>query len=367
MFKELTKKTFKKCLFVAVIFLIAGAVMVVYSASNVYYTIFGYADFKELEPSQIRSQLVTLDLDTNLGCFMEEYSYNSDTRVKRTTDLYYVIYTGDSSSIDYRLMAIKVPASYAKRMNAITGVTSTPIHFLGKIKKMDKEEYSYFKEAFMEDLGWSEERFKSLTLPYYIDYVKSSTSMGVFFFLLFFGGIALIIAGIYRIVKGKRGGFLKKLREDIQISGYSDSYIESDYAASQPITKSDDIRVGRLMTYYCHGADYRAIPHNKIIWSYQNTTTHRTNGIKTGTTYSVVYHVDGYKSPFDIGVSCESVAQDILRKLSVTCPWVVVGYSDDLKKLYFNNRQEFLQLRYNTMEHNPAETGFDAAAYGNGN
>lgn len=365
MFEELKKVSFKKCLALAVLFLVIGTGMVVFQAQNVFYTFFGYADFTDLKPDEIKSQLVQLDLTVNFGRYMEEYEENTKTKAKKTTHWYYVIWTGDENDLDYRYMTIKVPVSYTKAMDQMAENTSNqmysaPVHFVGKIKKLSNEEYRLFKDYFKE-ADWTDEEIAELTLPYYIDYYHDSTSAGVLFCFVFFGGIGLIIAGIYRIIKGKSGGFLKKLREDIRISGYSDSYVESDYAAARNITRSDDIKMGRLMTYYHLGADYRAIPHNKIMWAYQNTTTHRTNGIKTGTTYSVVYFIDGYKNSINLGVSNEAMAQEILRRLNTTCPWIVVGYSDERRSLFDKNRAEFLQLCYNTVEHNPVEPGFNNA------
>lgn len=362
MLEELKKVSFKKCIPFAVFFILIGIVMVVLQAQNVFYTIFGYAEFTELAPDEIKSQLVEVDLTANFGYYLEEYEENTKTHRKTTTSLYYVIWTGDEDDVDYRYMSIKIPYSYYKVMeqmaeNSSNQMYSDPVHFVGKIKKLNKEEYYYFKDYF-EDAEWTNEEIEALTLPYYIDCYTNPTGEKTVFCLVFFGGIAFIVAGIYRFVKGKTGGFLKKLREDIQISGYSDSYVESDYAAAQKITQMDDIKMGRLMTYYHSGAEYRAIPHNKIMWAYQITTTHRTNGIKTGTSYSVMYYIDGCKNSTTLGVSNEATALEILRRLDETCPWIVVGFSDEWKKLFNKNRAEFLQLRYNTVEHTPVEPGF---------
>lgn len=368
MFEELKKVSFKKCIFLAVFFILIGIVMVVLQAQNVFYTIFGYADFYEIEPDKLKSQLVEVDLDVNLGCYLSHYERNTKTNVKKTVDLFYVITTGvfeteNVDEYDFRFMSIKISPSYEKRMdqmleNWINGVSSEPISFKGQIKKLENGDYYDFKK-YIKDIGLTDENVEDFTLPYYIDCSANPVSEGAVFCLVFFGGIALIIAGIYRIIKGKTGGFLKKLREDIQISGYADSYVESDYAAAQKITKADDIKMGRLMTYYHSGAEYRAIPHNKIMWAYQITTTHRTNGIKTGTSYSVMYYIDGCKNSTTLGVSNEATALEILRRLNETCPWVVVGFSDELKKIFNNNRAQFLQLRYNTVEHIPVEPKFE--------
>ena len=104
---------------------------------------------------------------------------------------------------------------------------------------------------------------------------------------------------------------------------------------------------------------YTAIPNSKILWAYQNTTTHRTNGIKTGVTYSVMIYVDGRKDAFNIGVPDETTAQNMLTRINDTLPWVVVGYSDDLKKTFSKDRAQFLELRYNTVEHVAVEPGLE--------
>lgn len=364
MFEELKKASFKKSLFLAVLFIIIGIVLVIVQAQNVFYTIFGYADFAELKSDQLKSQLVEGDLDYAYGCYLELYEKNTKTGSRKTTHLYYAIDTQDEEN--RCVISIKVPYNRESDMEQLVK-TGKPVHFKGQIKKLENEYYYDLKKSFksyFKEPGMTEEELNSLDLeefilPYYIELYNNPAFMSVIFLAVFFGGIALIVAGVYRIFKGKSGGFLKKLHEDIRISGYADSYVESDYNSAQNISKLDDIKMGRLMTYYHLGADYRAIPHNKIMWAYQTTITHRTNGIKTGTSYNVVYYIDGYKASIDLPVSNEATALEILKRLNDTCPWIVIGFSDDIKKLFNNNRAEFLQIRYNTVEHNPVEPGFE--------
>lgn len=40
-------------------------------------------------------------------------------------------------------------------------------------------------------------------------------------------------------------------------------------------------------------------------------------------------------------------------------PWVVVGYTDDLKRMFNKDRAAFLNLRYNTVEHVAVEPGME--------
>lgn len=366
MIEALKKKSFKSSLILSIILTIAGAFLTVYYANDTLTAITGFKTFEDLEPDEIRNQLVEIDVTANFGCYMEEYSENTTTHLRTTTDLYYVIWTGDANATDFRYMTIKVPAKWESEMEEIAENTynemySAPLHFVGKIHKLSSKEYEYFEEYFTES-GWSAADVEDMTLPYYIDVMGTYVTPGSYsiYVLLFVVGVILLIYGIYRIVKGARGGYLKKFRKDYESAGYSESSIDSDLNSAVSYTKNGSIKIGRLCTYYnLTGTVPRAIPNNKIMWTYQNTTTHRTNGVKTGVTYSVMVYVEGNKNAFTISVPNEATAQDILKKINEMLPWVVVGYSDELRKLFNKDRSQFLQLRYNTVEHVAVEPGFE--------
>ena len=363
MFEELKKKAVKSSLALTVVFLLVGAVMTGLMASNMFYVVTGYVDFEQLEPAEIKNQLVTYDMKYNYGSFMTESEYNKNTSRTTLKYVYYMIATGDDYAEDYRFMAIKAPASYEKRMdkmaqNTNNWLTSEAIHVTGKIQKLDDEEYGYFVEA-LEDAGWTQAEIEEEVIPYYINWHENPSSAKAGFIFMFALGAFFLVWAIIRIVKACTGGYLKKLKKDIANAGYTEASIVSDYAGAAVINKKCTIRVGRLMTYFILGADARALPNNKMVWAYMNTVTHRTNGIKTGTTYSVQIEMEG-KGSFSIGVDKQETAVAVLTKMSEMFPWVVVGYSDELKALYNKNRAEFMNLRYNTCEHVAVEPELDA-------
>lgn len=361
MFEELKKKALKSSMVLSVVLFVIGAVMVGLMATNMLYVVTGYTDFTQLDPDEIKNQLVEFDMEYNLGCCMEEYEYNETTKRSTTTYLYYIICTGDLEAEDYRYMLIKVPASYESKMekmadNFYEGYLSDPISVKGKITKLNDEEYEYFAD-FFEEFDWSETDIAEGTLPYCINVYENPTSSNAGFIFLFSLGMLFLVWAIVRIVKACNGGYLKKLKKDIANAGLSEAAVESDYTRAYVVNKKCTIRVGRLMTYFMMGSDARAIPNDKLIWTYMNTVTHRTNGIKTGTTYNVQFESEG--SSYAIGVDKQDTAVAVLQKISETLPWVVVGYSDELKALYRKNRAEFLNLRYNTCEHVAVEPGFE--------
>lgn len=354
MFEELKKRTLKGTLVWSIILILAGLGLAGWNAMDAFYAVTGCVDFKSLESDEIKNQLVKFEMTENAGYFLEQYSENTKTHSRTRTHLYYVIYTGTED----RLMAVKVPARYMKELDTMAedyynGIETTPFTMYGKIKKMDSEELYYFKDYFGSDV--TEEQLAAATLPYYIDYMVQGFTY--VYLVLFVAGVALLIYGIYRIASAASGSALKKLHKDIADAGYTEASIESDYRNAKSFDKKGTLKVGKLMTYYTAGSIPRAIPNSKMMWAYQNTVTHRTNGVKTGTTYNVMIYDEITPKGHTFAVANEAVAQDMLNYLYATLPWIVVGYSDELKKLYNKDRAQFLQLRYNTCEHTAVEPG----------
>lgn len=370
MFEELKKKILKSSLLWSIILIIAGLGLAGWNAMNAFYAATGYVDFTQLESGQIKSQLVDFNLAECYGCYLIAGEENTKTHQQKVTHLYYVIMTGDENSAveDWRYMSIKVPAKYESRMDAISEATANgtavePLLLSGKIEKLSAEDESYFKSYFRE-AGFTDEEIAAETIPYNIVVFASKASMSGVYIFLFAAGAILLIFGIFRIAKVAGGSSLKKLRKDIANAGYSESMIDSDFRSAKSFDKKGTLKIGRLMTYYISGSDARAIPNNKMMWAYQNTITHRTNGVKTGTTYNVMIYDEVTPKGHTFAVANESIAQDMLTLINTMLPWVVVGYSDELKKLYNKNRAQFLELRYNTCDHTAVEAASEDSPVG---
>lgn len=368
MFEALRKKSLKSALVGAIILILIGGALIFFQGPEAFYAVVGYVDFESLEPDEIHSRImVDVELDTNFGWFVEDYEENTSTHHTRTVDRYYVIWTGDEYATDYRYMGIKVDAAYVKAMDSYTddGYLTTPQSFSGEIRRMSSEDYKYFTEYFTDDvLGWTMEEFEEWTLPYYINTLKSKSSSNAIAIIVFLGGLALLTWGIVRIYRAATGSYLKKFRQAIAAEGCTETSVESDYNSAQSFTKNGSIKIGRLFIYDLSGSTPTAIPVSKIMWAHQVTTTHRTNGIKTGTSYSVMIYVEGSgkSSSVSLSVPNEAMSQAILQKINASFPWVVVGFSEEIKRLFNKDRAQFLALRYNTVEHvavDPAMSSFN--------
>lgn len=357
MFETLKKKSLKSSLVLTIILAAVGIGLAVHFALGTWYVVTGYVSFVDLDPDEISNQWVALNLEENWGAFADYSETNSSTHITKTISLYYIILTEDDYSTDFRYMAVEVPAAYENRMEQMAqrGAYDNPLFLSGRIRKMDDDIYRYFKE-YMMDGGLTEEEFEQYTLPYYIKVYSDEMYENVFTVAAFLFGVLLLLLAVFRLVKALSGSYLKKLKEDIASIGISEYSAESDWNSAVEICKG--IKVGRFFTYYMEGSKPRAIPNSKVLWVYQNTTTHRTNGIKTGTTYSVMIWIDGWKHAANLGMPNETTAQEMLKRFSAQFPWVVVGYSDELRQMYTKNRAQFMQLRYNTVDRNFVTSGF---------
>ena len=201
MLAELKKKSIMRAIPLVLLFVIAGGVLFAAEFSNIRSLLRGHVKFETLLPDEINGDLIVeASINANFGAYMEEYSKNTKTNVTRTTDIYYVIWTGDDDSEDYKYMGIKVPASYGGQMDRMAEATynyemSDTIHFTGAVNKMSSEEYQYFREYFQES-DWTDEEIDEYTLPYYISVGALTGGAATSAYVIFGIGIARIVFGV---------------------------------------------------------------------------------------------------------------------------------------------------------------------------
>lgn len=361
MLEKLKKKSIVKALPAVIILFIAGIVLIGLEVSNLKSLMKGHVKFETLAPDEINGDLIVdASIDVNFGSFMEEYEENTKTHATRTTSLYYIIWTGDEDSEDFKYMGIKVPASDERKMEEMADATynyeySDPIEYSGAVNKMSSQEYEYFKEYFLES-DWSEEEFEEYTLPYYISVGALTGGAATTVYGVVGIGVILIVIGLIMLIHALTGGKLKSFKKEIEDSGFSVSDVEFDYESAKLFNKGNDLRIGRRFIFYMSGNKPHILLNDQVIWAYQQNTTHRTNGIKTGTTHEILVYLLNNKKVAHIYVPKEDVGTEVLQYINQLMPRAVVGYSDELVRLYQKDYQGFLQLRYNAPEQQYAES-----------
>lgn len=371
MFEDLRKKSFKRTLFGPIVMMIMGAVALVFLFPRLMEVLRGTAAFETLEPDEITdNMMVDVSIDVNFGCYMYEAEENTQTHRTRTTDLYYVIWTGDDNATDYRYMGIRVPVSDKNKMEemaeaAYNEMRSDPILYSGEIQKMPSEDYKYFKEYFL-DAGWTEKEIEENTLPYFINTKAMQTDTVVVICVFSAAALFFFLLAVWLIVSAAKGRLLKTIKKELADAGFGEAEADLEYQTAEILNEPENLRVGRRLTFFMIGNKPHAVVNDAIVWAYQKTTTHRTNGIKTGTSYSVSLNVinkEKYESQhrfekkqFDLAVAGEKNAREVLGYINQTMPWVMLGYDNDLNRLYHNNCQEFLEILY--LKTDRSQSGF---------
>lgn len=351
MLAELKKKSIMRAIPLVLLFVIAGGVLFAAEFSNIRSLLRGHVKFETLLPDEINGDLIVeASINANFGAYMEEYSRNTKTNVTRTTDIYYVIWTGDDDSEDYRYMGIKVPASYGGQMDRMAEATynyemSDTIYFTGAVNKMSSEEYQYFREYFQES-DWTDEEIDEYTLPYYISVGALTGGAATSAYVIFGIGVALIVLGVILLLYALLGGDVKAFQKEAATLGMSEMELEAEYGSARVMIQKDNLRIGRRLIFYMTGRRTRVIVNDKIVWAYQQSTTHRTNGIKTGTTYEILVYLLNEKKARRINVPGEEKAGEVLQYMYENIPTAVVGYTDELLSLFNKDYQGFLNLRY---------------------
>jgi hypothetical protein len=108
---------------------------------------------------------------------------------------------------------------------------------------------------------------------------------------------------------------------------------------------SDHPQVGNLHltpTWLSHlkSAELNATRFEDIAWVYKMVTTHRTNGVKTGTTYSAqIWDRHGVQI---IIPAKEDLVNQILNAVVQRAPWALAGHNVEIEKAWKSNRASVL-------------------------
>ncbi len=304
----------------------------------------GGKNLQHLSGTELYNQVASSEINMVYDCFAEYESSSGAVSV------YYVIPYGETGFI-----GVCVEEEKADRMDGICEATweyllgnaklpKETVSVKGNIRPMDGDELYYYKEWFRA-MDYSDEEMKEVAVNYVLEDGKFANGIGpVRVYLMTAGSLILLIWGIALLLKAFSGKYLKDIKKDFEQSGISESQIVSDYQSACVINK--DIRIGRLFTYNAVPTSPRAYLNRNMAWIYMYRTKHYTNGLYTGSSYNVmIFAADGTNQIGDIAVK-KKYSEQILEYYANNFPHMVVGYSDDLKRLYHNDHNAFLALRY---------------------
>lgn len=184
-----------RSLFTALVVLIAGIALIVVSAGEMMdYSKTG-EDFSQLTISDIKEgMMIEGDLPYNYG----SYEYIKKEKDKEGFGYYYLIgvngsgFMGLYTAVDDLIE--QLDAQYDDLFNATAPEdidNVAPVHFKGKVTKMDSEDVNYYRTALTDDIGMDDDSIDEYCLELYIKCVDTSSHP----FILIIG-IVCTVAGL---------------------------------------------------------------------------------------------------------------------------------------------------------------------------
>lgn len=346
--KEMKKRSVANVMPVSLILLAAAVVMLVINGSatlQLFAYLTGGKNLDSIPKSELFNVIAGSEIDMVYDCFAEY-----ETSSGQIYD-YYVIPYGENGFI-----AVRVDESKIDQMDSICddtwevllgnakSLSSQTVSVKGNVRVMDGDELYYYKDWF-HAMEYTDDEMAEYALNYVLEdgaFANSISPMRLY--IMTAASLVLAAIAVFMIVKAALGAYLKDIRKDFEQSGLPESQIVSDYQSAKVISK--DIRIGRLFTYNAVSTSPRAYLNKNMAWAYLYRTKHYRNGLYTGSSYNVlIFEANGTKQMGDIAAK-KNLSEQILEYYANNFPHMVVGYSDDLKRLYHNDHNAFLALRY---------------------
>lgn len=331
----------KKVMPMFVICFIVGGFLLVNGGPGAIKFLFGGTDIYSIPVDELEGKYVSAEITY----IMDSYAYTqkrSSGRTK-TTAKEYIIPIG---SKEY--MGIELPAKYLDQADDLMKATNDYIinenpfsgeSFVvkGTIKRMSSQSEKYFHEVVgYEDL---DEESKQIMLPLVLEEGQIGDKSVIEITLYTVGGLLVTALGAFFLIRALTGNYQKSIKN------YCTSQMDPDLALAkledfyQLTTPLNGVRMDRNFILLQDGATTKLLQASTLVWAYQQTTQHRTNGIPTGKSYSLQLCLDNGKQ-IAIGMK-EKQAQEVLAAFVEHYPTMFVGFSKERAAMYKKDRESF--------------------------
>lgn len=343
MLQELKKISLKKVLPICLIFLALGVVMLVLGGPGLLLLLGGPKDLDSVPVDQLEGQYVR----TDMAIVMDWYAYTeekSSSGTRRTTAKEYVIPVGERE-----YMGVELPASKISQADALIDATwdylsdedadflGEPLTVSGTIVRMDSESLKFYHET----VGYDD--MDAATQQVMLPLVLKSGQVGDndLFTVCFFAGSGLLLVGfgLFFLLRALTGGYQKSLKTycaEKMDAAMELERLETFYNSAELLY---GVRMDDTLLMIQDGATTRLLPVEQVVWAYQQTTQHRTNGIPTGKTHALMLNLENGKQ-LAIGMK-EDQARELLAAFDQRYPNMLLGYTKERAELYRKDRTAF--------------------------
>lgn len=281
---------------------------------------------------------------------LRRYFISVDQLKPLATGIEYVETTKDSATqtvTRHDVKATYFAAPIGSKLLVIKSPDPTPTsHYDGTLVAVPDDVRSYFQKELLDPKN---RRFDEVFLPYVIDATRFRSDA---YWALLFGVPLGCLAGfnvykaLVRIRSVEASPIVRSLQRFQQPPPNIAAMIDQELSTTKDLSCLTSVHLtpSWLMRESFFNLDVLHL--NELIWVYQKVTNHYYYFvIPTGKTYAVVIgDVYGRRIEVDIGRGhkAKDLALSFTQRLLNPVPWVIAGYSDDLKREFEKHREGFV-------------------------
>lgn len=310
------------------------------------------------DPESYDGKYVTIDADFLLYDYIEhttttkrKYSSSTSTRVdgysyiafqsiddyENQTSIWYFysIYMNKDKQSE---MSSKIDQTLEYLIDETGNVAPpNPVSVTGTWTKMEPQIERYFRDS-MAEMEITESDFDRFYF-YELDTEHIGGVNTLLFWVLTATAAALFVYAIISAIGIFNNAYMKPIQQFLQQnSSVSLSSIEADFNQAHLI--QNHVWIGKNWTVYMAGNKAKIFTNKDLTWGYYFCRTGR-NSVSEMRLYTKEKN-----NMISIGLT-EQSTKEALKIYGEELPWIIVGYDDQLEKLYNRDFPAFLELKYN--------------------
>lgn len=331
--KELIRQSVRRAAGMALLLVLVGGLLLAFSGKSLWQLVRGPRQlFVVTEEGSPEGEYVTAELPYIYGLFAEETTEENGT-VRSSHQMYVV----DANQAQY--MALQLDPDRYAEADALYEQTwaymasgseadrPVPMRVTGRLARMqDADLVQYYEDMFGGDVSAD-------AVSYWIleDGLLEAGQPGMVVFLAAAGAI-LVLWGIVLVIRAASGATLRELdRFCAENSGLQKEELENLW---QQGLAENGLWINRLAVLFFQNSRLRVLPAERLVWAYQQITTHRYAGIiPMGKSYALVLRDDKGKK-YTVTQRKQANALGALEYIRQTLPGAVVGYDASMEPLY---------------------------------
>lgn len=350
MFNEMKMASIKKTSLIALAIVFIGIGLLYFKGEKAIVYLKGPEDITSMSPDKIENvdyAKIKLTKDNLFNSYSEKYETRG--KEKHTVCYYFTILVGNQNTA--KCMGVKVYTKHYDEIDEIfkdyekesAGEKLDKVHSVtikGKLKKMESDAYKYFVDSFKKE-NYTDEQINNQTMNLMVDEESINETCLIYPIL----GILCIVGSILYMLYVVLGLGQRRTIKRLKKKGPGAlERAEEDFKNARVI--KSNLKIGKYYTFIVNGAKNHIIANDEIVWVYPSKVEHRTNGVHTGTTYSVIIKTINKKS-YSVNTGSELVSDSIMEIYNSLTRSIVLGYNTNLKKLFQKSFNEFLNICYN--------------------